>query len=257
MMFDGKSVVVTGAGSGIGRGIALRFAQEGAAVVVNDVVAERAAGTVEMIVRSGGAAIACVGDVAERATAEHLLDVAADEFGDCHVVINNAGVMTTSPLLELREQDWDRVMRINVRGTFLLTQGAARRWVRDEKSGRIVNIASVQAEMASTMGLAHYGASKGAVKMFTRMAAAELAPHGINVNAIGPGTIPTQIAGVRSEEEFLTMKQSLCDATPVGRPGTAADIAGLAAFLCSPDAAYITGQLVLADGGRNLTAGRL
>lgn len=255
MSFGHDAVIVTGAGSGIGRGIATQFAAEGATVVVNDVSAERADETLGLVVAAGGSGVVHPADVADEEQVQELVSATFERFGSCAALINNAGVLTRAPLLDLSAEDWDRVMRVNTRSVFLLTQAVARRWVAAGVGGKVVNIASVQAEMASTMGLAHYCSSKGAVRMFTRVAAAELAPHRINVNAIGPGTVATQIAGDRTPEELEAMLAA--SVTPLGRGGTPADIAHLAVFLCRPEAEYITGQFIMADGGRNLTAGPL
>jgi NAD(P)-dependent dehydrogenase (short-subunit alcohol dehydrogenase family) len=254
---DGRIAVVTGAGSGIGQGIALRFAEEGARVVVNDITDARAKPTVDEIVASGGEAVTCAGDVSERTGADALLATALDSFGAVDALVNNAGVLTNSPLLELHEDDWDRVMRINTRSVFLCTQVFARHWVAAGRPGKIVNIASTQAEMGSSAGLAHYSSSKGAVRMFTKIAAIELAPHHINVNAIGPGTVPTGIASgeVVRAADIERDKDRPMPLVPIGRMGTPRDIANLALYMCSDESDYMTGQLVLLDGGRNLAVG--
>jgi NAD(P)-dependent dehydrogenase (short-subunit alcohol dehydrogenase family) len=247
----GDVVIVTGAGAGIGRGIAVHFAAEGAAVVVNDVDAAKAEATAALVAEAGGRAVDIAGDVSERATAERLLACALDDLGGCHALVNNAGVLTRSPLLDLDERDWDLVLRVNVRSTFLCTQVVARHWRHAGHAGRIVNLSSALAVTASRAGLAHYSASKGAVAAFTRAAAVELAPHGIRVNAIGPGTVPTTIGGnpEPTGELDLELWRQL---VPLGRPGRPADVADLALFLCSPASSYLTGQLIVLDGGRNL-----
>jgi NAD(P)-dependent dehydrogenase (short-subunit alcohol dehydrogenase family) len=255
--FADRAVIVTGAGSGIGQGIALRFAAEGARVVVNDLTDDRAQGTIGCIEAAGGTAASSVGDVSERDVAERLLATAIDSFGRVDALVNNAGILTMAPLLELTDDDWDRVMRVNVRSVFVCTQVVARHWVTAGTGGRVVNIASTTAEMASPMGLGHYASSKGAVRMFTRSAALELAPHRITVNAIGPGTVPSGITSgeVVSATDAAGASAEPTPMVPIGRMGTPDDIANLAAFMCSDVADYMTGQLVMLDGGRNLTSG--
>lgn len=255
----GKVAIVTGAGAGIGRGIATLFAREGARVVVNDIAAAAAKATTDLIEDAGGEATPQVGDVCDEAAVRRLIEDTVAMYGDLDVLVNNAGVLTFAPILELSADDWDRVMAVNTRSTFLCTRAAARYWVKAGRPGKIVNMGSANAEMASLSGLAHYTASKGAVRMFTRTAAAELAQHHINVNAIGPGTIPTDIgmtdARVLSQAERAEMAQRLAESIPIGRAGTPEDIAELALYLSLPASDYLTGQHILIDGGRNLFAG--
>jgi NAD(P)-dependent dehydrogenase (short-subunit alcohol dehydrogenase family) len=255
----GKVAIVTGAGDGIGRGIAALFAREGARVVVNDISAAAATATTALIKADGGEAATCAGDVSDEAAAARLIEDAVATYGDLDVLVNNAGVLTFAPLLELTADAWDRVMTINTRSVFLCTRAAARYWVQTARPGKIVNMGSANAEMASLNGLAHYTASKGAIRMFTRTAAAELAQHRINVNAIGPGTIPTGIGMSAAREvsvaERTEMERRLAESIPVGRAGTPEDIAELALYLSLPVSDYLTGQHILIDGGRNLFAG--
>lgn len=255
----GKVAIVTGAGDGIGRGIATLFAREGARVVVNDIAAPAATATAALIKADGGEATACVGDVSDEAAVDRLIEDTVAAYGDLDVLVNNAGVLTFAPLLELTAEAWDRVVTINTRSVFLCTRAAARHWVQAKRPGKIVNMGSANAEMASLSGLAHYTASKGAIRMFTRTAAAELAQHRINVNAIGPGTIPTGIGQSAAREisaaERKEMEQRLAESIPVGRAGTPEDIAELALYLSLPASDYLTGQHILIDGGRNLFAG--
>ena len=256
---DRSVAIVTGAGDGIGRGIAELFAREGARVVVNDVAEGNAREAVETITAAGGETIAHVADVSDEAAVDGLLAAALAEYGDVDVLVNNAGVLSFAPLLDLTADAWDRVMTVNTRSTFLCTRAVARHWVEHGRGGKIVNMGSANAEMASLSGLAHYTASKGAIRMFTRTAAAELAQYGINVNAIGPGTIPTGIgqkgSAQLSDEDRENMMRNLSAAIPVGRAGTVDDIAELAVYLSLPASDYLTGQHILIDGGRNLFAG--
>lgn len=246
--------VVTGAGSGIGQGIALAVARAGAAVVVNDLTAERAASTVNLIESAGGRAVVCVGDVTERGSAEAMLASALRTFGRCDALVNNAGILSKGAFVDLTEDDWDRVMRVNTRSVFVCTQTFARHWIAHGEPGRVVNIASIHAEFASTAGTAHYAASKGAVRMLTKVTAAELATHGITVNAIGPGGIFTGIhtGDQVPASESARLGARLASVVPVGRAGTPDDIAAMAVHMCSPASSFMTGQLVLIDGGRSL-----
>lgn len=255
----GRVAIVSGAGDGIGRGIAELFAKEHARLVVNDVAPAKAATVVEVIRSAGGDATPFICDVSEEEAVDRLLAATLEHYGDLDIMVNNAGILTHSPLLDLSVDDWDRVMRTNTRSAFLCTRAVARYWVRQGRGGKIVNMGSVNAEMASLMGLAHYTASKGAIRMFTRTAAAELAHHGINVNAIGPGTIPTAIGRIGpaqlEDTERQEMIRQLAQAIPVGRVGTPEDVAELALYLSSPASDYLTGQHIVIDGGRNLFAG--
>ena len=189
--------------------------------------------------------------------ADACLAAALETFGRVDALVNNAGVLSFCSLLDMADDEWDRVMRINTRSAFLCTQVVARHWVATGSPGKIVNIASTQAEMASPMGLAHYCASKGAVRMLTRASALELAPHHINVNAIGPGTVPTGIntGTVSRAADVDALGENSVPMVPIGRMGTPRDIANLAVFLCAEESSYVTGQLIMVDGGRNLTAG--
>jgi meso-butanediol dehydrogenase / (S,S)-butanediol dehydrogenase / diacetyl reductase len=250
--FEGKVAVVTGASRGIGRGIAERFASEGAAVVLaaNE---ERVKEAAEAISVSGAKAIHFVCDVTAKAQVEALYSLAVKEFGRLDISIQNAGVITISKLEELTEVDWDRVMAVNTKGVFLCCQAAAA--LMDE-GGRIINTASGQARQGFIY-TPHYAASKMGVVGITQSLAKELAPRGITVNAFCPGIIDTDmwayndaawgaLLGHYAPGELM---REWVEGIPLKRVGTPSDVAGLVAFLASEDAAYITGQTINVDGG--------
>jgi len=240
--FDGRTAVVTGAAAGIGLAITERLISEGARVLLSDIaprVAEVAAWLNQPY---------CVADVSDAAAVEALFETADRELGPLDVLVNNAGIIGRStPLLELAETDFDRVMAVNVKSGFLTTQAAARR-MTPRRSGAIVNLASMAAIMASGDQIP-YAVSKAAMKHLTAMTALALAPHGVRVNAVGPGAIETQMAAdtVTGTPEGL---KRVLSRVPMGRMGRPEEIAAIVAFLASDDASYLTGQTLFADGGR-------
>ena len=280
----GKVAIVTGSGQGIGKGIALRLAQEGADVVVAEFNAENANNTAEEIKGLGRRALPYPVDVSDApGTAQMTADVVA-EFGHIDILINNAGVAHTKPMMELTEKDWDRVLNINLRGAFFCLQAVARQMIQqipedlratnspagnvenDKENtarkegasgswGKIVNLASISGRRGRPLS-AHYAASKAAVISITQSTALALAPYPINVNAISPGIVDTpmweaidrdrvRLSGAKPGEAIAEMIRSV----PLNRVSTPADLAGAVAFLCSPDADYITGQTLNVDGG--------
>ena len=253
MRLESKTAVVTGAGSGIGRAIARRFVEEGARIVVNDLLPERADETVDLIAKQGGEAVATAGDVADRPYVERMFALALQRFGGYDILVNNAGITGRAALLEMTDENWDRVLRVNLRSMFICTQEAARYWMQEGRRGKIVNLGSV-ASIRGIVGLAHYVASKGGVKQFTEASAMELAPHKINVNAVGPGSIPTNIgqSGGDAPVDPAAQRERLAAIIPVGRSGEARDIANGALFLASEEADYVTGHLLVMDGGRSI-----
>jgi len=245
--FAGKVALVTGAARGIGRGIALRLARERAIVVVNDIEREGGCERVsDEITAAGGEATVVRADVGDPAEVERMIGEALASAGRLDILVNNAGVETGRPALDLTDDDWDRVFAVNARGVFLCSR-AAGRVMRDRGAGgKIVNISSLCGHMAWE-GAAHYCASKAAIDMWTRALALELAPDRINVNAVAPGIVLTEIVPELREDGPL-QRRALAQ-TPSGRFGTPDDIAGAVAFLCSPDADWIHGQVLTVDGG--------
>lgn len=246
MRLKDKVAIITGAGSGIGRGACLRFAEEGAAVVAVDIVPQRVEETVALVTEAEGRAVPVVADVSKSDDVQRLFAEALSAFGSYDILINNAGILTWAPLWELEEDDWDRVMAVNVKSMFLCIKEAARYWMREKRPGKIVNTASISSEYAN-LGNAHYSASKGAVTMLSRAAALELAPYKINVNCVGPGGVMTNISPKLQDPATAAEGAKL---VPLGRNGEPRDIANMMLFLASDDADWITGQMYLVDGGR-------
>ena len=241
-----RVAVVTGAGSGNGRGIALRFAEEGARVVAADLDRGWAQETADQVARAGGAALALRADVSRREDVAAMIEATKERFGGLDILVNNAGVETLVPLLDLEESEWDRVLDTNLKGAFLCGQLAARAMVDAGTAGALVNIASINARVALA-GQAHYTSSKGGLVMLTRSMAVDLAPHGIRVNAVGPGVIETRMtAGSLSDPQRRAL---LLSKVPLGRVGQPRDVANAALFLASDEASYITGTTLYVDGG--------
>lgn len=244
---SGKVAIVTGSSSGIGQAIAIRFAGEGASVVVNYLThPEQAAETKSRCEAAGGKAIVVQGDVSSIADTQHLIDEAYSQLGRCDILVNNAGVEIGADFWDVTEADYDKVLNVNLKGAFFLTQAFVRR-LRDAKQpGRIVNISSVHEDMVFPH-FDTYCAAKGGIRMLMRNLSVELGPLGITVNNIAPGAIATPI-----NAKMMANKQQL-DALlvniPLGRMGTSEEVAGVALFLASDDAAYVTGSTYYIDGG--------
>lgn len=240
---------VTGGGSGIGRGTAFRLAQAGFPVAVLDWNGDSAEEVAQTIQDRGGRSCAVQVDVSDQEQIERALSQVEEELGPLSALVNSAGILHIAPALELSAEDWRRVVDVNLTGTFLADQAAARRLVAHGRGGRIVNVASVHSQ-APGRGLAHYDASKGGIWMLTRNLALELAPHRITVNAVGPGLVRTNLGG-GADDAYLSQ---VVPTIPLGRAGEPEDIAGAIAFLCSDEASYITGAMLFIDGGMLLTA---
>jgi NAD(P)-dependent dehydrogenase (short-subunit alcohol dehydrogenase family) len=245
MTLSGRTYLVTGAQQGIGAAIARQLGALGANVGINFLddrdAADRLAGEVRA---AGGDALAIAGDVGSAEQVAAMIDAVVARFGALHGLVNNAGIFPRSALVDISEEEWDEVLRVNLKGTFLATQAAARVMIAQGEGGAIVNISSMAAR-AAPMG-AHYAASKGGILSFTRTAATELAAHAIRVNAISPGLVFTaQPRGYWSDEEIEAIGAQI----KLGRVGTADDIAAAAVFLLGDGAAFVTGETIVVDGG--------
>jgi len=241
---DRPVAIVTGASRGIGRAIALRLAADGAHVLVNFARSqEQAEQTVALIETAGGAAEICGFDIADAEAVRQQIGAAAKRLGRIDILVNNAGMTIDNLLLRLPEEDWDQVLTVNLRGTFVCTKVAARTMLR-ARYGRIVNITSVIGEMGN-IGQSAYAASKAGIVGFTKSAALELATRNITVNAVAPGFIDTEmVAGLPEAARAEYLKR-----VPVGRLGTVEEVADTVAFLTRPESAYITGQVIGVNGG--------
>lgn len=248
-LLDGKVAIVTGGARGIGRAIAERYIAEGAFVVVADVDEPTGRETAAAL---GDACRFVRADVGDARHAVNLVAATCAAFtGDVDVLVNNAGIIHTADFLEISEADFDRVLRVNLKGAFLVGQAAARRMAEQVAAGKppgcIVNMSSVNAVVAIPNQVP-YCVSKGGIDQLTKVMALSLAPHGIRVNAIGPGSIMTDILkGIATDAEA---QRRLLSRTPLGRIGVPEEVAAVAAFLASKDASYITGQTIYPDGGR-------
>ena len=243
----GKVAIVTGSGSGIGKAIAIRLASEGATVVVDyRNRPEQAMDTKTKAEAAGGKAITVQSDVTKMADTQNIVDQAYLQLGRCDILVNNAGIEKRADFWDVTEQDYDAVLNVNLKGAFFLTQFFVRR-LRDAKlPGRIINISSVHEDIAFPH-FSTYCASKGGIRMLMRNLAVELGPLGITVNNIAPGAIATPINKALLEDK--PKLDALLANIPLGRLGTPEDVAGLAAFLASDEAAYITGSTYVIDGG--------
>lgn len=252
----GLNTIVTGGAMGIGRGIVARFAEGGANVLIADLDEEVSASTAAQLSNQPGRVVAQQVDVSSADACESAVQRCVAEFGSIDVLVNDAGIYPISPVLEMTEALFDRVIAINLKGLVLMCQAAGRQFVQQGKGGRIVNIGSIDSIHPSSPGLAAYDASKGGVLMFSKNFALEMAPHGVNVNVIAPGGVTTEgtaapLKGMTAEQMEMMMAE-FSKKIPLGRMGEPDDIAGPAIFLASPAARYITGALVVVDGGRLL-----
>ncbi len=241
--FKGKVVIVTGGARGIGREIALSFAQYGARVAVCDLNEEALKETVSDIDEAGGEGMYVLANVTVAEDVDNVVDKVVDKWGRVDILINNAGITRDGLLIRMKEEDWDAVLGVNLKGVFLMTRAVAKLMMK-QRSGKIVNIASVVGVMGN-VGQANYSASKGGVIAFTKTVAKELATRGINVNAVAPGFIQTKMTEVLSED----VKKRLMDTIPMRKLGQPRDVANACLFLTSSLADYITGQTLLVDGG--------
>lgn len=240
---EGKVAVITGSARGIGKAIAVLFSKEGAKVVVSDVDDEAGVKTADEIKGMGFEVIYAHCDVSDPHEAEELVKAALDAFGALDILVNNAGITRDALLVRMKDEDWQRVLSINLTGVFNCTRAAAKAMMR-RRSGCIINISSV-AGIVGNAGQANYSASKAGVIGLTKSAAKELARWGIRVNAIAPGFIMTEMTEKLPQQE----REKLLSTIPLGFPGEPEDVANTALFLASDAAKYITGQVIQVDGG--------
>lgn len=248
MRLANKIGLVTGAGSGIGRAIACRFAVEGASLVLSDVSAAGLQETAAMIAESGGHSISALGDVSIRADADRMVQAAVDRWGHLDIVVNNAGITGSRQAMLAHltpDEEWDRVMAVNVNGIFRVASAAIRQMLTQD-GGTIINIASV-AGFVPFPARAAYDTSKGAVIAFTRALALDYAANHIRVNAICPGMVET--AMTRWRLDIPELRQQVLDRIPWGRVGQPEEIASAAVYLASDEADYVTGHMLVIDGG--------
>ncbi|ONI70695.1 beta-ketoacyl-ACP reductase [Actinosynnema sp. ALI-1.44] len=249
---DGRVALVTGAARGIGAAVAGRLAADGAAVIVLDLDEAAGKATVDAIEAAGGRAIAVGADVTNAEQITAAADRAVDEFGSLDILVNNAGVTRDNLLFKLTEQDWDTVIGVHLKGAFLATKAAQKHMVA-KKYGKIVSLSSVSA--LGNRGQANYSTAKMGLQGFTRTLAIELGPFGINVNAVAPGFIVTEMTAATAERVGVTpdeLAARSAEITPVRRVGQPSDIASTIAFLVSDESSFITGQTIYVDGGRRL-----
>jgi glucose 1-dehydrogenase/3-oxoacyl-[acyl-carrier protein] reductase len=247
MKLKGKIAVVTGAGQGIGRGIAEAFAEEGADVVINDLTADdRTEEVVRNIQDKGRRALVVPGDVTRRADVERIFDRAWEELGPVDILANNAGIETIIPFTEITDQQWDEVTQTNLKSEWMCSQALCRRLIAEGRKGSIINIGSIQAARVLP-GRTHYAPSKLAIEALTRNISAEVGVHGIRVNCIHPGLIDTPM--IRWVLESPDILPHVVAQISLGRPGLPCEVGVVAAFLASDEASYVTGQSLYVDGG--------
>ena len=240
---DGKTAIVTGGTRGIGAAVAALLAEHGAAVVVSGRDAARLQNAVQELEERGASVHGVVADVAKREDADRLVEAAKERYGRLDLLVNNAGITRDGLLIRMKDDDWDRVMEVNLRGAFLMTRAAAKLMVR-QRSGRIINIASTAGAMGNP-GQANYSAAKAGLIGFTKATARELAHWGVLVNAVAPGLIETDMAAAIPAET----REALLAQVPLKRIGSPREVAEMVGFLAGDGAAYVTGQVFHVNGG--------
>jgi len=245
MELSGKVALITGSARGIGKAIALELANHGAKIVINDILPKNEIDkTLEEIRKSGDQAIGIRADITIFEEVESMVKEIINKFGKIDILVNNAGIIRDSLLIRMKEEDWDAVININLKGTFNCSKTVAKYMMRQKSGGKIVNISSVIG-LVGNIGQANYAASKAGIIGLTKSIAKELALRNINVNAIAPGFIETDMTKRLSEKVIKDLQQQI----PLKRLGTVKDIAKVVYFLVSDDANYITGQVINVDGG--------
>jgi len=243
MKLSDKAIVVTGGAQGLGRACAERFIADGARVLIADINEEILQATADEI-----GAQHTTADISKRSEIEKLVQACVDQFGKIDVILNNAGIAKNQEFLDISDDDYDSVLNVNLKGTFMGVQTAAKQMIQQGSGGVIINMSSINALLANP-SLATYAMSKGGMNQLTNVAAVALAPHNIRVVGIGPGTILTEMV----KEAIFTSdeaRKTVLSRTPAGRCGEPSEVAAVAAFLASDDASYITGQTIYPDGGR-------
>lgn len=241
--FYDKTALITGAGHGIGRRIALDFAAEGASVGVNDVSSERAEAVAAEIAAAGGRSLALGADVRSAQQVDQMLAALAARIDVPDILVNNAGVYPNSLIVDMSEEEWDRVWDINMKGMFLVSRAALRMMIAEKSGGKIVNMSS-GAAIRARVGASHYCSSKAAISMFSQVLALEAAEYNIQVNAVAPGLI--EVPDWDLAPEYI---DALVGMTPRGRIGQPADVSAMVRYLASDAADFITGAVMLVDGG--------
>ena len=240
-----RVAIVTGSGQGIGKTIALKLAQVGATVVIND-IDESARAVTEEIKQIGQESITVIADVSQQSDVTKMVEATVDTYGKVDILVNNAGITRDQLILRMTEEDWDKVLTINLKSVFLCTKGVTRHMIR-QRWGRIISIASIVGLIGNT-GQANYASAKAGIIGLTRTIAKEVASRGITANAVAPGFIDTEMTKKLPEER----KTALINSIPLGSLGTPHDVAEVVAFLASEGARYITGQVLTVDGGISL-----
>ncbi|SKC87127.1 3-oxoacyl-[acyl-carrier-protein] reductase [Maledivibacter halophilus] len=244
MCLSGKTAIVTGGSRGIGKAVALKLAEKGANIVVNYTSnSTKAEEVVNEIKKMGREALAIKADVSNSDDVKNLIKETEKQFSNIDILINNAGITKDTLLIRMKEDDWDKVMSVNLKGTFLCTKLVGKKMMK-QRRGKIVNIASIVGIIGNA-GQANYSASKAGIIGFTKSTAKELASRGINVNAVAPGFIETEMTKKLSEEVVENYAKNI----PLGKMGTPEDVANVVFFLCSQEASYVTGQVINIDGG--------